>query len=78
MADISTFTEKAMERSRPVRVKLAFTRSEIQRLHGEIGDLPKSRVGPKLLALYRHLGALLALEWDEKNLKQQQRRGVHR
>ena len=57
------------------KMNLSFTRGEVQRLHEEIGDIPKSRVGPKLLQLYRYLDDLLALEWGKKNLKKQQWRG---
>lgn len=58
------------------RMRLALTRGEAQTLHEEIGDIPKSRVGPKLLSLYRELDEALAIEWTEQNLRQQQRRGA--
>lgn len=63
------------------RLRLAFTRGEAQRLHKEIGDIPRSQVGPKLWAFYRELDHLLELEWTPENLeratrKKQQRRGV--
>jgi len=48
-------------------VTFALTRGEAARLHEEIGDLPKSRAGPKLLELYRRLDALLALDWSKQN-----------
>ena len=54
-------------------MNIALTHGEIQRLYEEIGDLPKSRVGPKLLELYRRLERVLGL--DEKIRKQQQVRG---
>ena len=53
-------------------MKLDLTPREARRLYEEIGDIPKSRVGLKLIELYRHLDALLAVEWNEKTLKQQQ------
>ena len=56
------------------KMQLAFTRGEMKRLHEEIGDIPKSHAGPKLLQLYRYLDALLEVEWNPKTLKQQQRR----
>lgn len=56
------------------KMSLAFTRGEMKRLHEEIGDIPKSHAGPKLLQLYRHLDALLEVEWNGKRFKQQQRR----
>ena len=46
------------------RITLDFTRREAQRLYEEIGDVPKSRAGPKLLELYRRLDDWLGL--DEK------------
>lgn len=65
-----------MSRPKTPRMQVALTRGEAKTLHEEIGDIPKSRVGPKLLALYRELDEVLAIEWNEQNLKQQQRRGA--
>lgn len=50
-----------MSRETP-RMKLDLTRGEVERLHEEIGDLPKSRVGPKLLEFYRRLDNVLRHE----------------
>lgn len=55
-----------MTRAAAPKMQLAFTRGEMKRLHEEIGDLPKSRVGPKLLELYRYLDALLTAEGGKK------------
>ncbi len=46
-------------------MKLDLTRGEVERLHEEIGDLPKSRVGPKLLEFYRRLDNVLRHETRE-------------
>lgn len=40
-------------------MKIELTLQEVNRLHDEIGDIPKSRVGPKLLALWHRLDNLV-------------------
>lgn len=51
-------------------MKIELTLQEVNRLHEEIGDIPKSRAGPKLLALWRRLGNLVeAYEAAEKEKK---------
>jgi len=57
-------------------MRLSLTRGEVERLHDEIGDISKTFVGPKLLELYKHLDDVLACEWDERKLKEQQRGGA--
>lgn len=48
-------------------MKVELTLQEVRRLHEEIGDIPKRRVGPKLLALWRSLDNLVnAYEESEK------------
>ena len=44
-----------------VAMTITLTYGEVQRLHEEIGDIPKAHVGPKLFALYRSLDAMVWL-----------------
>lgn len=64
--------------NRPVipRMRIALTRGEVECLHEEIGDLPRAQAGPKLRELYTRLETALSMEWSEKSLREQQRRGA--
>jgi hypothetical protein len=44
-----------------------FTRPEIARLYEEIGDIPQSRVGPKLMELYKRFETILQIDWPKDN-----------
>jgi hypothetical protein len=49
----------------PHKMTFILTRAEIVRLREEIGNLPKSHAGPKLLELYRRLDDALTPKEDE-------------
>ena len=53
---------------------LRLSGAEARVLYEELGDVPKKRLGPKLLALYRRLDALFELEWKppRKNARVQE------
>jgi hypothetical protein len=44
---------------------LDLTHAEVVRLHTEIGELPRNRFGPKLLALYQRLNNVLGSAWPD-------------
>jgi len=52
-----------MKKSEPAEAwfTLKLTFGEAKALRSQIGDIPKSRVGPRLVALYRSLNARLLL-----------------
>jgi hypothetical protein len=56
----------------PRKLTFILTRSEILRLYDEIGDIPKSYVGPKLLELYRRLDNALGPEENENGTSQKE------
>ena len=48
--------------------------AEVKHLHAEIGALPKSRVGPKLIELYRRLDNMIGIEWEGDDVDKRRRR----
>jgi len=58
------------------KITISYSVAEIRHLHSEIGDLPNSRLGPKLREFYRRLEALLNL-YPTKKVKKHEHGSGH-